>query len=292
MVLEPITPPRVGQVLNLLGGIAALGLTLLSATVTSVNDVVPLSILVGLASIGFLVRFGGTTYAMRQGQWSMPWIARITSWIAFGLAAGLLAFAGALLVFAAFGAFLAIDAIGGFVKREAKAPAVKPKKKVRIPWLGIGALLYLAGVAAFHLFIGRYLPVGVLLTWSLLAAGFATLLLVTMRGPKGSEAHLLPPIDHKRHERREERVADPQRAHAEEVLVAFASRGDAGPFLDLVRQAARSADLKLEDLHALESRILSSFARAGTDRDADIRAALDEVERLLALRTNNMEPRT
>ncbi|HVM45493.1 MAG TPA: hypothetical protein VM582_06115, partial [Candidatus Thermoplasmatota archaeon] len=143
---------------------------------------------------------------------------------------------------------------------------------------------------AFHVLVGRYFPFGILVTWSLLALGFTGYLLVSLRGPKATEAHLLPPFDHRRHERREERVADPQRQRAEQVLVAFRARGDAGPFLDLVREAATSADLKREDVHALEERIRSSFARAGTDRDQDIRAALDEVEKLLTLRTKTLEP--
>lgn len=214
----------------------------------------------------------------------MGWGPRISSWIPFGLAAVLIGLAGAIVSAATFGAFLVFDTIGGFVKRESRLPAVKPVKRRTVPWTVLGLMGYLALVALFHLFVGRYLPFGILISWSLLSLGFAGYLLLTLRGPKGSEAHLLPPFDHRRHERREERVADPQRLRAEEVLVAFRSRGDAGPFLDLVRQAARSADLKLEDVHALEERILHSFARAGTDRDQDIRSALDEVERLLALR--------
>ncbi|HUR68980.1 MAG TPA: hypothetical protein VM370_07010 [Candidatus Thermoplasmatota archaeon] len=285
MVLEPIARPRVGQVLNLIGALVALGLTLLSSTVTSVGGVVPFPILAGLVAIGFLIRFGGTTYAIRRGRWGMPWGARIGSWIAWGFGAALLGMAGALLTVAGFGAFLVADALGGFVKREEKLPEVKPVVKRRFPWAALFIFVYLGGVAAFHVFVGRYLPFGILVSWSLLAAGFAMFLYATLRGPKATEAHLLPPQDHRRHERREERVPDPQRLRAQEVLVAFKARGDAGPFLELVREAANAADLKREDVDALETRILHSFARAGTDRDADIRAALDEVERLLALRS-------
>ncbi|HET6403467.1 MAG TPA: hypothetical protein VFH78_02370 [Candidatus Thermoplasmatota archaeon] len=276
--------------LNLLAGLGTLALTLLSATViVSVNDVVPISVLAGLLAAGFFIRFGGTTLAIRQGRWGMGWGSRIGSWIPFGLAAVLIGLAGAVVSAATFGAFLVIDTLGGFVKRESKLPEAKPAKKRSVPWVLLVLVAYLALVSAFHLFVGRYLPFGVLVTWSLLAAGFCTYLLVTLRGLKGGEAHLLPPFDHRRHERREERVVDPQRQRAEDVLVAFRARGDAGPFLDLVREAARSADLKLEDVHALEERILRSFARAGTDRDQDIRAALDEVETLLTLRTRTLE---
>ena len=271
--------------LNLLGGLAALGLTLLSATVTSVGGVVPMPVLASLLAAGFFIRFGGTSYAIREGRWGMGWGARVSSWVAFGIAAFLLGLAGALVSVVAFGAFVVMDGIGGFVKREDKVVAVKPTRKRRFPWASLGVILYLAAVGVFHLFVGRYLPFGVLLTWSLLALGFCAFLLLGLRGPKGTENHLMPPAQHRRHERREERVADPQRARAEEVLVAFRSRGDAGPFLELVREAATSADLKPEDVHALEERILGSFARAGTGRDNDIRAALDEVERLLSLRS-------
>lgn len=255
--------------------------------ITSVNSVVPVSVLAGLLSLGFFIRFAGVSLAIRQGRWGMGWGPRIASWIPFGLAAILIGLAGAVISAATFGAFLVIDTIGGFVKRDGALPAVKPVKKRAFPWAVFGLIVYLALVAAFHVFVGRYLPFGVLISWSLLALGFCGYLLLALRGPKGSEAHLLPPFDHRRHERREERVADPQRLRAEEVLVAFRARGDAGPFLDLVRQAARSADLKMEDVAALEERILRSFARAGTDRDQDIRTALDEVEQLLALRRSS-----
>lgn len=289
MVLEPIAPPRVGQVVNLIGGLAALGLTLLASTVTSVGGVVPMPVLAGLIAIGFFVRFGGTTLAIREGRWGMGWGARAGSWVAFGLAAALLGMAGAVLSVVAFGAFVAVDAIGGFVKREETVRPLKARKRMAMPWVTLAVIAYLAGVAAFHVFFASQLPIGVLLTWTLLAFGFCLFLLLSLRGPKGTEAHLLPPADHHRHERREVRVADPQRARAEEVLVAFRSRGDAGPFLELVREAAKAADLKLEDVHALESRILGSFARAGTGRDQDIHRALDEVEQLLALRTKTLE---
>jgi hypothetical protein len=282
----------VGQVLNLLGGLAALGLTFLSATVTSVGGVVPMPVLASLLAAGFFIRFGGTTYAMREGRWGLGGGARVSSWFAFGLGAILLGLAGAVLSVVAFGAFLVIDGIGGFVKREERVASVKPRRKVSVPWVGLSVVVYLGAVAAFHVFLGAYLPFGVLLTWSLLALGFSGFLLLSLRGPKGTENHLLPPADHRRHERREERVADPQRARADAVLVAFRSRGDAGPFLALVREAAVAADLKLEDVHALEDKILRSFARAGTGRDADIVTALDEVEALLRLRSAPMESRT
>jgi hypothetical protein len=80
------------------------------------------------------------------------------------------------------------------------------------------------------------------------------------------------------------KVADPKRQRAEDVLDAFRARGDAAPFLAFVRSAAQAAELPEADIKALEAQILSSFARAGTNRDADVRAALDEIERILTLR--------
>lgn len=250
-----------------------------------------MSVLSGLLSLGFVIRFVGTTVAIREGRWGMGWGWRIASWLSWGLGAGLLGAAGALLTVAAFGAFLVLDGIGGLVKREEKAPAVKAPRPRRNLWATLGILAYLGFVAAFHFFVGQYFPYGVLVSWSLLAFGFCLYLILALRGPKGTEAHLLPPAAHRRHERREERVVDPQRARAESVLVAFRARGDAGPFLDLVREAARAADLPDADMRALETRIGGAFARAGTGRDADIRAALDEVERLLALRSTPLEAR-
>lgn len=278
--------------LNLLGGLAALALTFVSATVTSVGGVVPMPVLAGLLAVGFLLRFAGTSYAIRRGMWGMPWGWRIASWGAWGTAAALLGMAGAILSAAGFGAFVVVDAIGGFVKREERLPQVKPVRTRRFPWSALFVVVYLGGVAAFHWFVGQYFAYGVLVSWSLLAFGFALFLYVSLLGPKATEAHLLPPVDHRLHERREERVKDPHRARAEEVLVAFRSRGDAGPFLELVRQAATAAELKLEDVHALEARILHSFARAGTNREQDIQMALDEVDRLLALRSQPTESRT
>lgn len=250
-------------------------------------------VLASLAAAGFLARFAGATAAISRRAWSMPWAMRAASWAFFGLAALLLASAGALVVFAAFGAFVVVDALAGLVKREVTDAPPKPVKKRswRGFWATTGVLAYLGAVAAFHGFIGQYLPFGILVTWSLLSLGFTAALLVTLRGPKATEAHLLPPQDHRRHERREERVADPERVRAEAVLDAFRARGDAGPFLDLVRDAARAADLREEDVRALEDRILGAFARAGTDRDADVRSALDEVERFLTLRNRPLETR-
>lgn len=277
--------------LNFIGGLGALALIPLSSTVTSASGVVAMVALAGLLSLGFFARFGGTTYAIRRGQWGMPWSTRIASWLAWGVAVAFLGMAGALFSVVGFGAFLVVDAIGGFVKRVTLLPEVKPVKKRAFPWATLFIFVYLGAVAAFHFFVGQYFPYGVLVSWSLLAFGFSLFLLASLRGPKATQAHLLAPVQHRRHERREERVADPQRQRAEEVLVAFRARGDAGPFLDLVRQAAAAAELHPDDVNALESRILSSFARAGTDRDHDIRTALDEVERLLALRTKVLESR-
>lgn len=275
--------------LNFIAMFAALGATLLSATVTTVGGVVPMVVLAPLVAIGFGTRFGGATYAISRGEWGMPWGPRVASWLCFGLAAALLGLAGSISVVAAFGAFVVLDTVGGFVKRapkEAKPRKPLPRAKL-LRTLAVAG--YLGLVAAFHLLLGRYLPYGVLITWSLLALGFSAVLFLALRGPKAGEAWLRAPADHRVHERREKPIVDPQRQRAEDVVSAFRSRGDAGPFLDLVREAARTADLTQADITALETRILSSLARVGTRRDEDVAAALDEVERFLSLRTKPLE---
>lgn len=275
--------------LNFLGMLAAGGATLLSATVTSVGGVVPMVVLAPLVAIGFGLRFGGATWAVSRDEWGMPWGVRVGSWVAFGLAAALLGLAGSVFTVAVFGAFVVLDTVGGFVKRAPKAS--KPRRRLprRKLLATLGVVAYLGFVAAFHLLLGRYFAYGVLVTWSLLALGFSVVLLVALVGPKAGEAWLRAPEDHRMHERREKTLVDPQRRRAEEVISSFRSRGDAGPFLDLVREAARTADLGPDDIATLEKRILASFARVGTRRDEDVRAALDEVERFLSLRTKPLE---
>lgn len=280
-----------GQALNLLGLLVALGATLLSTTVTSVGGVVPMVVLAILLAMGFAIRLGGATWAASKGRRGMPWTPRVLSWACFGVAAALLGLAGSVFTVAAFGAFVVLDAMGGLVKRDEALPPPRAKRPMRHVWITLGVVAYLGAVVAFHLVLGRTFTHGVLVSWSLLSLGFCVFALLALRGPKASEAHLGAPVWHRRHERREEAVADPQRKRAEDVLLAFQARGDAGPFLDLVRQAALAADLRPEDVRALEVRIHASFARAGTDREADVRAALDEVERFLSLRKPSMEIR-
>lgn len=246
-------------------------------------------VLAPLVALGFAVRFAGLTWAVAHRRWSMPWGYRATSWGLIGVAAVLLGLAGSLFTVAAFGAFVVLDALAGLVKRDPTPAAPGPVRAKRRWWIPLAVAAYLAGAAAFHLLVGAYLPFGVLLTWSLLALGFSATLLLALNGPKAGERWLHAPADHKAHERREEPVADPQRERAQEVLLAFRARGDAGPFLALVREAAAAADLAEEDVRRLEERILASFARAGTDREQDVRAALDEVENLLSLRSRPLD---
>jgi hypothetical protein len=216
----------------------------------------------------------------------MPWTARLLSWLAFGFATTTVAIIGAARLMFVFGAFVALDAATSFVKREVKERA--PTKRDRTLWQRLRFPLivatYLALVVAFHLLVGQYLPYGVLVTWSLLALGFALLLRFTLVGEKADEAWLRAPADHRLHERREESVADPQRVKAEAVLQALQARGDASGFIEFVRTAARDAELGESDALALEQRILASLARAGTRRDEDVQAALLEVERFLSPR--------
>lgn len=274
-----------GQLLNLVGVLAAGGATLLSATVTTVDGVVPMVVLAPLLAVGFGLRFGGILYARSQERELMPWGMRAGSWVAFGFAVLLLGLAGSAVAIGAFAAFVVLDAAAAFAKREKRddAPPRKPFPLKRALW-GALALAYAGGVVAFHILVAPYLSYGTLITWTLLALAFAFVLRLNVVGPKAGEAWLRAPLDHKKHERREAAVADPARAKAEEAVLSFRARGDAAPFLDLVREAARAADLKPEDVATLETRILSSMARAGTARDDDILAALDEVERFLSLK--------
>jgi len=216
----------------------------------------------------------------------MPWLARVASWILFGTAVAMIGAIGAIGVVAGFAGAVVLDAASGFVKKEMEDKPLKPKGR---GWWArsrgwIALLAYLGLVALFHVKVAIYLSYGVLLTWSLLGIAFAVALLVSVLGPKASEAWLRAPFEHRLHEKRDEKVADPQRARAEHVLAQLRARGDAGAFLEFVRETAREAELPTPEMQALEARILSNFARAGTKREEDISAALAEVERTLSLR--------
>lgn len=284
-MLEPIVGPRAGMGLNLVGVLLAGGMTLLAATVTTLNGTIPTVILAPLIALGFASRMVGCGIAASRDVRAMPWGARVTSWVLFGLAAAMLGFAGSLFVVATFGAFVALDAAAGLVKRDETEKPLRVRKglwaRIRVPLL---VTLYLVGVGLFHVFVAAFLPYGTLITWALLALLFAIAVRATLNGPKAKEPALLAPPDHRVHERREEKVVDPHRQRAEDVLLALKARGDAGEFLEFVRDAARAADLAQDDVQRMEQRILASFARARTSRDDDVRAALAEVESFLSLK--------
>lgn len=243
----------------------------------------PVVLIAPLFAFAFLARFAGVSHAQGEGHATMPWFPRVASWVLFGVG---VAFAANALSVAILLGFIAVDAAGGFVKRYAKAKEAPPRPagSRRRLWSTLALFGYLALVAAFHFLVGVYLPFGVLVTWTLLALGFCVALRIAIAGPKAGEAWLRAPVDHRIHERKEEKVQDPVRAKAEDVLAHLRARGDAGPFLAFVRDAARAADLPPDEVAGLETRILSSFARAGTGRDEDVNAALEEVERYLSLR--------
>lgn len=284
-MLEPILGPRAGMGLNLVGALLAGGMTLLAATVTTLNGTVLTVVLAPLIALGFAARMIGCGVAASRGVRAMSWGPRVASWLLFGAAVAMLGFAGSIIVVVAFGAFVALDAAAGLVKREESARSRPPVRglwaRVRVPLL---VTLYLAAVGAFHVFVAAFLPYGTLITWSLLALLFAVAVRMTLNGPKAKEPLLHAPPDHRLHERREEKVVDPHRQRAEDVLLALKARGDAGEFLDFVRDAARAADLAPADVQRMEQRILASFARARTSRDDDVRAALAEVESFLSLK--------
>lgn len=277
-------PPKAGRFLNLLGAIV-MGVASGIAWTADVAGSVPVALVAPLFAFAFLARFAGVSHAIGQGHGCMPWIPRVASWLLFGTGVVIAGSSGNLGMML-FAGFVALDAVGGFVKRPVKDDAPRPRKAVdrRGLWWTLALAGYLALVAAFHFLVGAYLPYGVLVTWSLLALAFCFALRLSVVGPKAGEAWMHAPADHRRHERRETAVKDPARARAETVLLQFRARGDAGPFLEYVREAARAADLPPQDTAALEQRIVASFGRAGTKRDEDVRAALEEVERFLSLR--------
>ena len=292
-MLEPLVPPRAGRALNVVGAALCAFAGLLASTVTTVNGVVPIVFLAPPLALAFATRAGGLSYAISRGRGVMPWAPRVVSWVLFGLAALLIGLSGSKYAIAACAAFIVLDLAAGYGKREVAAKEAKerrpfPYKRVL---LVTAAIAYAGLVVAFQLTFARYLSQGQLLTWSLIALGFAVALRIWLGGSRAGQAWLFAPVDHKRHERRVERVVDPKRARAEDLLQAFKARGDAGPFLAFVRESARAADLPVEDVQTLERRIIQSFARAGTNRDADVRAALDQVEEFLSLRKSNVEIR-
>lgn len=248
----------------------------------------PIFVLAPAFALGFAARFFGNRLAFARGAWGMPWGARVTSWFLFAAAAFLMWSAGSLLAVAGFAAFLVFDIAGGLVKRDAQPKKERKKRNLRPMWTGAVIAAYLGLTAAFYFLVGQFVMHGVLITWTLLAFGFALLLRLSLAGPKAGEAWLRAPADHKRHERREREVVDPQRARAEAALASFRASGDATLFLTVIREAATSADIADAEREALEKRILASFARVGTRRDQDLVAALDEVEKALALRARHV----
>jgi hypothetical protein len=271
-------------VLNVLGAAFSALAFLLSTTVTTVGGAIPIFALTPPLALGFAARAGGISYAINRGRAVMPWFPRVLSWVFFGLAALLVGLSGARVVVGLYGGFVVLDFAAAWSRRELREKKERSAFPYRRVLLTLAAIAYAGLVVAFQLFYARYLSQGELITWTLIALGFAGALRLWVGGPRAGEAWLFAPSDHKRHARRILKVADPKRQRAEDVLDAFRARGDAAPFLAFVRSAAQAAELPEADIKALEAQILSSFARAGTNRDADVRAALDEIERILTLR--------
>lgn len=265
------------------GGALTFLLLTVAATSVEIGGTIPLIVVAPALALGFTARFFGSSLAAARGAWGMPWGARVTSWLLIGIGAYFAWSGGSLLAVAAYAAFVVLDFASGFVKREGEATQ-RERPSLRPMWTTVGIAAYLTFTFAFWFLVGRFVTHGVLITWTILAFGFALLLRLTLPGAKAGEAWLRAPVDHRRHERREQVVIDPQRTRAEQALASFRNGGDATAFLSLVRDAAASADLPDAERAALEKRILASFARAGTRRDQDLIAALDEVERALALR--------
>lgn len=283
-MLEPFVTARTGRALNL-GG-AAVILLFTGFAPGAMIGAVPMLFLGPAIAAALLARGAGAWYAAHRERRSMPWLPRVLSWIL--LAAGVLFFAlaGSLGGIVAYVGFVVLDAAAGIAHRPPKEESERARKPFphRQVWLSVAALAYAGLVVAFQILGAPYFSYGTLITWSMIALGFAFAFRMMIVGKKAGEAWLRAPLDHRRHQRRERAIEDPERVRAVAAIEAFRARGDATAFLGIVRESAASAGLAEADISRLEERIMGSFARAGTDREADLRAALDEIDRLLSTR--------
>ena len=81
-------------------------------------------------------------------------------------------------------------------------------------------------------------------------------------------------------------VADPVARQAEAACAAFLAEGDAGPLLEVVRDAARQARLAPAATQELEGAVYAALARAGTAREDDLEAAIAAFEARLLPRSD------
>lgn len=261
-------------------------------TVTTTGGTVPLRLLAPFGAGAFLVRMWGIGHARRNGRGGMPWVARVLSWASLSVIGVMLGLTGSTLAIAALAAFVVLDAAGGLAAKDEDAPAVKPRKsgmwkRMKRPLL-IG--LYLVFVALFHFGVSIYLPFGTLLTWSLLSLGFAVLVRAALVGPKAVEADLRAPLAHRRHERREEQVADPQVERVGTALQRLRAKKDAAPLLSLLAQAAEDADLPAADAQRIERLVQDASARGFGRDDAALDSLLTEIETLLSPDRRTLAP--
>ena len=246
----------------------------------------PLLFLGPAIALALVTRGIGAWIAAHRERRAMSWTPRVLSWLFLAAGAFFFALAGSVVALLGFLGFVALDAAAGIAHRPPKEEKTREKKPFphRQVWTTVAALAYAGLVVAFHILVAPYFSFGTLLTWTLVALGFSVAIRIIVAGKKAGEAWLRAPMDHRRHERRERAIEDPERARAVRALDAFRARGDATPLLELVRESALAAGLAETDAARIQERIMTSFARAGTNRDADLREALDEVERFLTSR--------
>lgn len=263
-------------------------------TVTTASGYVSLLTLMPFAAGAYFVRAIGCAYAERRNDTAMAWAPRILSWALLSVVGILLGLTGSAAAIAALGAFIVLDAAGAFAKQAPTEPVPRRKRRRGSIWartkLPLLTMLYLTLTAIVHITVSVYLPFGTLVTWSMLALGFGLLLRFTLAGPKAHENDMRAPQDHRRHQRREETIPDPQRQHADIVLRDLRATGDAKPILDIILQAARAAELPENEIAELERRVNATFTRAGTRRDDDLHAALAEIETRLTLNRREVTP--
>lgn len=281
-MLEPFVEAKTGRALNL--SLAALVILATALVPSAMIGAVPLLFLGPALALALLIRGAGAWMAVHRERRAMSWTPRVSSWIFLAAGALLFALAGSIASLLAFLAFVALDAAAGIAHRPPKEERAAKPFPHRQVWTTVAAIAYAGLVVAFQIWMAPYFSFGTLLTWTLIALGFSVAIRIMIAGRKAGEAWLRAPVDHRRHERRVRAVEDPERTRALRVIEAFRARGDATPLLDLVRETALAAGLAEADAARMQERIMTSFARAGTNRDADLREALDEVDRLLSAR--------
>src|SRR6266850_1692089 len=128
-MLEPLFPPRVGQALNLVAALILGVAALIPNIISSTSGTISFTLFISLMALGFAARFVGCTVAIAKASWTMPWLARIASWLLFGTSVAMVGAIGAVGVVAGFAGLVVLDAASGFVKKEVEEKPIKPAGK-------------------------------------------------------------------------------------------------------------------------------------------------------------------